>query len=239
MDYIEAKIYSSSVAAKIATTAGTDGKVTFLTRNKVKELLVQTGEWNDQLEQELFQSYKTINDLERKLAKGGIKKSEGKNIALSIKALRNRQVEILSKTRSMDEYTIEAQTDNANFDFLCSCCILDEEGNRVFKHVDDYKNNNGEDIIVKCASKLAEILYGYDDNAEKSLPENQFLIKYGFVNDKMQFVDKDGNLVDESGRRVDANGRLVDSNGGYIDFEGNPLEAEGNPVEEFQEFIDD
>jgi hypothetical protein len=239
LDYRDAKLYSNGIAAKIASTVDKDGKPAFLTRAKIRNLLVQTGEWNNALEQELMDSYKEINDAERKLAKGGIKKSDAKTLALRVRAIRNRQAEILSKTRSMDEYSIEAQVDNANFDYLVFICILDEEGKRVYKDIDDYKENGNDEVTIKAASKLAEMLYGYDENAEKELPENRFLLKYGFVNDKLQLIDKDNNLIDELGRRIDNDGRLLNGEGKFIDIDGNLLDADGNPIEEFQEFLED
>jgi hypothetical protein len=239
VEYQAAKLYSNKIAAKIAQQVDDEGKPAFLTRAKVRELLVKTGDWDDDMEKELVSSAKRILELERKLAKGGIKKSEGKAIALEIKQVRGRQLNILAKTRSMDEFTLEAQVENANFDFLIFSCILDEEGNRVYKNIDSYKEEGNDPVTVAAASRLAEILYGYNPDEEKNLPENKFLIKYGFVDKDLRFIDKDGNFIDANGRRVDESGRLVNEKGEPVDINNDRLDADGNPIEEFQEFIDD
>lgn len=239
VDYQASKLYSNKVAAKIAQQVDEEGKPAFLTRSKVKELLTKTGDWNEGMEKELIESARTILKLERQLAKGGIKKSEGKALALEIKTLRNRQLEILGKTRNMDEYTLEAQVDNANFDHLIYSCILNEEGNKVYSSIDDYKENGNDQITLSCASRLAEILYSYNPDEEKSLPENKFLMKYGFVNNDLKLVDKDGHLVDSTGRKIDSSGRLVNDKDEPVDINNERLDNEGNPIEEFQEFLDD
>lgn len=239
VDYQASKLYSNKVAAKIAQQFDEDGKPAFLTRSKVKELLTKTGDWNSDMEVELVNSAKKLLELERKLAKGGIKKSEGKSLAIEIKSLRTRQLEILAKTRNMDEYTLEAQVENANFDYLIFSCILDEEGNRVYKNVEEYKEEGNDNITILAATRLAEMLYGYDADEEKNLPENKFLIKYGFVNNDLRFIDKDGHFVDSNGRRVDEKGRLVNDENQPVDINNERLDEDGNPIEEFQEFLDD
>ena len=239
VDYQAAQLYSNKIAAKIAQQVDDEDRPAFLTRAKVRELLTKTGEWNDDMEKELVSSARKILELERKLAKGGIKKSEGKALALEIKNVRARQLEILGKTRNMDEFTLEAQVENANFDYLIFSCILDEEGNRVYKNIEEYKEDGNDPVTIACASRLAEILYGYNPDEEKNLPENKFLIKYGFVDKELRFIDKDGNYVDSRGRRVDKDGHLVNEKGEQVDINNERLDENGNPIEEFQEFIDD
>jgi hypothetical protein len=239
LDYQASKLYSNKLAAKIAQQLDDEGRPAFLTRSKVRELLTKTGDWNSDMEAELVSSAKKLLELERKLARGGIKKSEGKTLAIEIKSLRVRQLEILAKTRNMDEFTLEAQVENANFDYLIFSCILNEEGDKVFKNVEEYKESGEDPIITNAAVRLAEMLYGYDANEEKNLPENKFLMKYGFVDKDLKFIDKDGHYVDSTGRKIDEKGRLVNDNNELVDINNEKLDNEGNPIEEFQEFIDD
>lgn len=239
VDYQSSKLYSNKVAAKIAQQVDDEGKPAFLTRSKVRELLAKTGEWSDDMEKELVSSAKKILELERKLAKGGIKKSEGKALALEIRQVRARQLDILAKTRNMDEFTLEAQVENANFDHLIFSCILDEEGNRVYSTIEQYKEDGNDPVTIAAASRLAEILYGYNPDEEKNLPENKFLIKYGFVDKDLRFIDKDGHYVNSNGKRVDEKGQLVNDKGEPVDINNDRLDSDGNPIEEFQEFLDD
>lgn len=235
----EAKLYANKLAAVITQQKDENGKPAFLTRSKVREILTETGEWNEALEQELINNARMVLELERKLAKGGIKLSEGKALAIQLRVIRDRQVQILSKTRAMDEYTLEAQVENANFDYLIFSCLLDEEGNRLFSSVEDYRERGTEPYVISAASRLAEILYGLNSNYDSTLPENKFLLKYKFVDEKLRLIDKEGKLVDENGRRIDEKGRLVNPEGKLVDSEGRLVTEDGEPIEEFTEFLED
>lgn len=238
-DYAAAKLYSNKVAATITQQKTDDGKPAFLTRAKVRDLLTETGQWNAELEEELITTARTILELERKLAKGGIKLSEGKEAALLLRKLRDRQVQILTKTREMDTYTLEAQVENANFDHILFSCLLDDEGNKLFSSVDDYRERGTQPYVFTAASKLAELMYGLETNNDTNLPENKFLVKYKFVDENLRLINKEGHLVDERGRKIDIKGRLVNDNDELIDTNGNRVTEDGEPLEEFQEFIED
>lgn len=240
LDYQKAKMYSNRIGSQIANQVNDDGTPAFLIREKVYEILTKMGVWNKDLEKELIDISTKINEAERKLAKGGIKKSEGREIALSIKRLRERQLQILAKSRLLDDKTLEAQIDNANFDYLVFSCTLDEEGNPIYSSVEDYKENGSDEVTVKCATRLAEMLYGYSEEDEKNQPENKFLLKYGFVDSNLRLINKDGKFVDEQGRLINEDGRLINEDGKFVDREGKLVDEDGAPIdEEFVEFIDD
>lgn len=240
LDYQKAKMYSNRIGSQIANQVNDDGSPAFLIRDKVYEILTKMGVWNNDLEKELIEISTKINEGERKLAKGGIKKTEGKETAMSIKRLRERQLQILAKSRILDDKTLEAQIDNANFDHLVFSCTLNEEGIPVYSSVDDYKENGGDEVTIKCATRLAEMLYGYSEEDEKNQPENKFLVKYGFADSKLRLINKDGKFVDERGRLINEDGRLINEEGRFIDREGKLVDEDGAPIdEEFVEFIDD
>lgn len=241
-DYQEAKLYSNRIAAEITQQKTKEGKPAFILRSQVGNLLVELGLWDTETQKDLLQTSKQIIDAERKLARGGgagLTKSQGRTLALEISRLRAKQFNLLAKSREMDHLTLEAQVENANFDYLVANCLQDEEGNCVFKDVEDYRENGGDAWVSEAAGHLANILYGLDEDRDKNLPENKFLIKYGFMNEEMRLVDKDNNLVNEDGKRIDKEGYLVNENNERIDTEGNKLDENGEMIQVFEEFLED
>jgi len=83
------------------------------------------------------------------------------------------------------------------------------------------------------------MLYGIDPDYEKRLPENEFLKKYKFVDDQLNYIDKKGRRVDSEGRLVNEDGRYINEDGKLVDIEGNLVDEEGNYIVEFTPFLDD
>jgi hypothetical protein len=89
------------------------------------------------------------------------------------------------------------------------------------------------------AQTLATMIYGLDNNFEKTLPENKFLHKYKFVDEKLRLIDKQGRLIDAEGRLIDDNGRYIDEQGNYVDKFGNKVDKDGEYVVETEPFLDE
>jgi hypothetical protein len=210
-----------------------------LLRTKLIEFLVAQGLWNDEMQAKLEALADKIYEKERILLAGGIKRSEAKKVCVEITDLRVEQHKLLLDQRKYDLYTAEAQAENANFDFLVSVCVLDEEGNRYFANLDDYKNRAIEDAASEAASAVAEVVKGYDPDWEKKLPENKFLLQHKFVNEDLKFIDKDGNLVDYSGRPMDKDGYHVNDKGERVNLAGEKIDNEGQVIMEFKPLLDD
>lgn len=238
-DYTDAKIHSNSLAVTLLNQKTPDRRPAFLVKSQVNDYLRSQGLWTDEKEDKLTKLGEEVRGLYRKLARGGIKKSEGKDIAIKIIKLKKQQLELLSDSRQLDQYTMESQVENANFDYLVSVCLLDEEGEKVFDSVEEYKENADSVEIYSAVEKFASILYNIDSYSEKDEPEWKFLIKYGFANDKLQLINKDQKLIDEEGRLINSDGRFINESGELVDSTGNRVDEEGNPVEEFSEFLDD
>lgn len=238
-DYTDAKIHSNSLAVTLLNQKTPEGKPAFLVKSQVGDYLRSQGLWNDEKEDRLKKLSEDVRSLSRKLARGGIKKSEGKEIAIKIIKTKKEQLLLLSDSRQLDQYTMESQVENANFDYLVSVCLLDEEGNRVFNNVEEYKENADTIEVYSAVEKFASILYNIDSYSEKDEPEWKFLIKYGFANDKLQLINKDGKTVDEDGRLINEDGRYITEDGLLVDSDGNRVDENGDPIEEFTEFLDD
>jgi hypothetical protein len=105
--------------------------------------------------------------------------------------------------------------------------------------MEDYLNRANEEAAVLGAQNLAAMLYGLDNDYENNLPENKFLKKYKFIDDKLRFIDKKGRLTDNEGRLVDENGRFIDESGNFVDKFGNRVDKEGEYIVETKPFLDD
>jgi len=208
-------------------------------RSELNDYLRKRGLWNDDMETELSKIDDELHDLHKKLLKGGIKKSEAKQTCIRMRSLRLQQSVLLYSQKQHDIYTAEAQAENAKFDYLVSVSVFDEEGNRYFKDVDDYKTRATETASSEVASALAEVVHNYDPDYEKKLPENEFLVKHGFVNSEMQFVNKEGKLVDSEGRLINKEGRFINEAGEFINRAGERVDENGVLVLEFEPLIDD
>jgi hypothetical protein len=230
-DSKEAKLYANAVVAKTIKSG------TFLTRSQARDTLKAQGIWGDEQEQKLREYADQITGLVKVLQSGKndkgvqLKKSEGKQISLDLIRLRNEQLELLTKVNELDEYTIEAQAENDEFDYLFSVCLLDESGELVFESVDDYKVRAADEpYYFTAAQELQGIIYGFRKPEEiaNNRIEYKFLKKNGFINDKLQFVNKDGHPTDKDGKLIDDEGYYVNNN----------EEREINP-DVLGEFLDD
>lgn len=211
-----------------------------IVRAKLDDLLKEQGLWDDKKEIEFKTLQKQILENEKKLAKGGISLKAAKNIAVEMQRLRNDLRDLISVKTNLDSHTAEGQADNARFNYLVSSCVVyKNNGNKYFKSYEDYLNRAADTVSILAAQKLASIMYGLDNDFEKKLPENKFLIKYKFVNDNLQLVDDKGRLVDEDGRLIDKNGRFINDEGKFVDKDGNLVSESGDFVVDFEPFLDD
>lgn len=228
----EASAYANKVFTKLMNEKNDDGSPAYMLRVNMDQCLIERGIWTDSIASRLMEVTKNIQDLEDKIYKGGMSKKEGREIALKLKTARLEQIRILSARNQYDENTVEGKVDNAKFDYLVTKCVLFSDGSPIFNSVDEYRYD--EDIagqLFEAIGDLGSMVSRYDPNFEKKLPENKFLLKYGFVNDDLRYINEDGKLVD-------IEGKLVDQDGNYIDEEGNPIEVDNPLDKEIGEFTD-
>lgn len=228
-------------AQKAYNQAFTDAiKSKAVVRAKLDDLLEDQGLWNSEKQAKFTELQQQILDGEKRLAKGGFNIKEAKNLALEMKKTRDEIRELISVRTSLDNHSAEGQADNARFNYLVSACVVYKDTNdRYFKGMEDYLNRSDDPAALLGAQKLANMIYGLDNNFEKNLPENKFLHKYRFVDDKLRLIDKQGRLVDSEGRLVDENGRFINEKGEFVDKFGNLVDKEGEYIVESQPFLDD
>ena len=210
-----------------------------LLRSKLVEYMKEQKLWSDEMQKRLEETVKEINEKEKILKAGGIRRKDARQICIDIRNLRLEQAELLMSQRQYDLYTAESQAENAKFDMLVSLCVFDEEGNKYFKSVEDYKTRATEQAAADSDSILAELVNGYYPDWEKKLPENKFLIEHKFVDEEFRFIDKDGNLINEGGKRVNKDGRLINENGELVNDSGDKVDENGEVIVEFKPLLDD
>jgi hypothetical protein len=211
-----------------------------IVRARLDDVMKEQKLWNDKQEQQYQTIQKKLLDNERTLAKGGIPLVQAKTYAIEMQKLREELKELITEKTTLDSHTAEGQADNAKFNFLVSACVVYKETNQpFFEGYEDYLKRAVEPAAIIGAQKLANMLYGLDDDFEKNLPENKFLHEYKFIDDNLRPINSDGRLVDHEGRLVDEYGRFIDKDGNRVDIDGNPLDDEENYKLEFSPFLDD
>jgi hypothetical protein len=226
---------------KVYNQAFTDAiKSKSVVRAKLDDLLEDQGLWNDEKQAKFTSLQKELLDGEKRLAKGGFSLNEAKDLAVHMKKVRDDIRELISVRTSLDNHSAEGQADNSRFNYLVSVCVVyNDTKESYFKNLEDYLNRSTEEVAITAAQNLANMLYGLDNDYEGNLPENKFLKKFRFVDDKLRLIDKKGRLVDREGRLIDESGRFIDDNGSFVDKYGNPVDKDGEYIVEQQPFLDD
>lgn len=213
-------------------------------RDQLDSVLRKRGLWSDGQEETYQTLVKEINDLEFALAKGGMKLSEGKEIALAMKTKRTEIAIMLSSKTDLDSNTCEGRADSARFNFLlANCLVYQDSGEKYFPGgLDEYISRQDDEVATLAGSEFFYLM-SETEEVDSKLAENKFLKDYGFVNDDYRLVDKEGRLVDSDGRHVDEDGRYItwksDDKWVYVDVEGREINEDGDFVVEFSPFLDD
>jgi len=246
IDDIELRVRPPSVADLQEATKVYNGAFTdaidsrAMLRAKLDDFLTSQGLWNKEKEKKLTDLQQELLSGERTLAKGGIKLSDAKKLALKMRGVRDDIRKLVAIRAELDNNTAEGQADNAKFNFLVSRCLVYNENEKpYYQDVADYLSHGFDPIAREGAQRLLNIMYGLDSNVTSKLPENKFLKQFKFVDDKLRLVNEDGHLIDSEGRLIDEEGRYVDKEGNYVDIDGNPLTEDGDYAFEQQPFLND
>jgi len=203
-----------------------------MVRAKLKKFLQEHGVWTEAQEEEEKDISKQINDIEVEIYRGGKDRktmtlSEGREKAIKMKELRNKYSALISERQSYESNTAESMADNARFDFLVSECTFNEDGTKVYNSYEDYQLKSGEEFAYESAATLAQLMYSLEEDYAKKLPENQFLLRFGLVDDELRLINKSGHLIDREGRLINEEGYYVTEDGSRVDRDGNSLTEDG------------
>lgn len=229
-------------------------------RPKLELLMRQQKLWDDEKASQQERLNADIMEKEKLLGRGyrteltgdnktqvkvPLKLSEARQIAIDLRNLRMELTQLLSVRGQLDNMTAEAQADNARFNYYVSKCLVYNEGTQagetVYKNLDDYLEHQSDERAFVGAGQLMNLFIGGSDpDWEKKLPENRFLTKYGFVDEKLRLVNKDGHLIDTDGRLINEKGRYVNPAGELVNRDGEKVNEEGERVyDDRVEFEDD
>ena len=211
-----------------------------LLRQKLDSYMREQEIWDDTKEAEYNRLIEKLNESEKKLATGGIKLSEAKEVAIEMRLDRVAFRELIGERTAMDGNTAEGQADNARFNHLVYLCVVDEkDGKNFFESVEDYEEKSTEPYAAEAAAELARMMYNLDPDYDKNLPENEFLLDYGFANEDLRLVNKEGQFVDIEGRLINEEGRLINEDGELVDKDGNLLDEDMKYITKKKPFLDD
>lgn len=236
-------IYSREVCRLVRSEDGESGA---LVRPALDKVMRQQGLWDDDKQKRWDELNQRLLNNEKKLKQGqksGLKTlSAAKEVAIQMRRDRYELRQLLMDRQQLDANTAEGQAENTRFNyFVANSTVYNDTGKPVFKNEEDYLSRAGEPMAQEAARHFGQLYYGLDDDFEKGLPENQFLLSKKLVRESdLHLVDKDGNLVDAIGRRVNEKGYLVNEKGEPIDQDGDPLTEDGEyKIEGFVDFEDD
>lgn len=182
--------------------------------------------WDEEKEAEFNTLRKEIEETVEVLKRGGNLK-KGRDAAIKLKKLRDKLRGLLMVRYSFGSYTAEGQSENAKFNCLASLCIVKADSKKpCFESYEDYLNRSNDEVAIKGANHLASLIHGIDDSFEDNLPENKFLKKFKFVDEKGRLVNKEGQLIDEDGKRINEEGQWINEEGKVVDKDGQVVEAE-------------
>jgi len=213
----EANMHASRVFSKLSKERG-DGNDGLLLRAQLDKFLRDAGLYTDDDIKVISDLSDKITEYEKKLTDGGVKKSEGRTIAIELRRARYNLLLLLAKRMEYDKNTIEHFSENARINYIIVKSLLDENGAPIFKNIEDYEfDETGlKEALDLPIRKIASMSSVYDTDYESKLVENKFLKKYGFCNDEFDLIDSNGNRVNEKGQRVDEEGNLLDESGNLI-----------------------
>jgi len=217
--------------AKVWTECIEDG---IKTKDELAMIMEKRGVWTKEHRKKEEDITARLIQCEKDLYLGDGKKkvplSDGKDIAVEMRVLRNDLRQLYIDKTSMEQNSAEALADNARFDYVVACSTFYENGQNVYNGIDDYNSKSSDELAFTAAGALAEMMYNYDPKTEESLPENQWLKTFDLVNDNLSLVNEDKKLVDLQGRPINEFGFYINDEGKRIDQDGNLLDSNGNYV---------
>jgi hypothetical protein len=217
-----------------------DGRPGAIVRAALEGVLREQKLWDDAKQKEFERLSAALLKGEKALAEGGKKLSEGRAIALQMRRDRYAYRQLNSDRNALDLNTAEAQAENARFAYLVAACTRTREDKPYYKSMEDYLGRENDPVGFRAATLLGQLIYGLDEDAEKKLPENKFLLKWKFCREgDLHLIDAQGRLIDAQGRLVDEKGRLINEEGKLVDTDGNLLTEEGDYLVEEQPWLDE
>ena len=143
--------------------------------------------WDVEKENKIAEMRSELGVIEKILTEeGGISLDEAKIKAEEAQMLRMQILNTVSYKKQYDDITVEKLADDAKFNHLVSQCTLNEDGTKAFASYEAFMNSEDEDLGGQAAYELGRVLYGDLLEFYSELPENKFLIDYGFIDKNLK-----------------------------------------------------
>ena len=192
------RVYAAKIAGLIRHS---DGKELLL-RTELDEYLRKNGIWTDKDINKVTELNKKIDNGIKKLRRGGVKYSEGREMALAVIDSRREIAQVMAKRRIFDEATVESSAESEKIEYLMFLSVVNkEDGQRYWDTFDEMKKKKNTEVYRAASDAAMEVLYGIDSKFERNLPEYKWLLKNKFIDEDLNYLDrKSGNKVDRFGK---------------------------------------
>lgn len=189
------------VFAKTLTKALKEG---IMSHDKLDKVIRDEGVWDDDKQKKVLEIAEFLTVGIHKLSAGGIKLSDARTLAIQMRTKRFEYIQLVLEKTRLEGCTAEAIADRERTDFFVSVCVKNSDGSKVFSSLEDYQEKQDSELGNVVSSKFAKLYNGYEEDLGFSkYPENEFLLKYKFTNEKLELVDKDGKFVDVEGNTME------------------------------------
>ena len=177
-----------------------------MTNLQMTEFIEKNGMWDAEKTAKEKELRDSIRGILTRLKRGKMKLSELKKLSAESIKKRFELIELTLKRNEMLTETAESRATQHRFNYLTSVCtVYNTSSESFFKNLDDFLDQDAKGSIVTflAGQFLAKLLNNLDEDFRKDWDEYKLLQKYHMVNDKLEWVDRDGKLVDEAGKPVD------------------------------------
>lgn len=155
-------------------------------------------------------------------------KMEGRQLAIDIQKLRQQLDEVGSARTALYTRTAERYSEGERTSYTLYATIIDPKTKKpFFKSFEDFKENMNCQVVRDALDILVRRITNGNTNADARHPENKWLIKHKFMNEKLQFITEDGKLCDEDWRLINEDGYYVNDAGQKLDKYGNLVDDNG------------
>lgn len=192
-------------AAKVAELVRDRGRRKLLLKSEVETFLKENNIWTDADQVKIEEIQSTIDTLLNKLRKGGEKISVGRKVCIEVADLRQQLMQKASKRQVLYDQTIEAIAEVEKVEYLIyTCTVYAEDGKNYWDSFEDMKNDQDSNVYKQASQYVYQVVFNLNPDFENRLPENRWLKKYNFIDDKFNFIDrKTGERVDRSGNPIE------------------------------------
>lgn len=206
-------------------------------RAELDQHMRSRGIWSSEEDKRFADITIEIRALELLLQRGGITDSQGREIALRVRGLREEILVLFNKRNQLDSITIEAVAEIRKFAFLMTKCILAEDRTVYFVNVEDCLDRGESQAAIDTSIILSNMVY-QTDAPSAALFENEWLKDYNYLNEDGQLTDRKGRLIDNESRLINKDGRFINEDGKFVDIKGNLVNKEGDFIVKSEPFID-